>query len=248
MNTKLIIVESPTKVRSIKSFLSSDYQVISTSGHFVTLKRESNSVIVEDSIKFNWVVDDKKWLNIRNLFDKHNIKEVIIATDFDREGELIAWHLESTIKNNALSTDIFRITFTEITKQAILEAIKNKKSINYDLSDAALARTALDYLVGFGLSPLTWDKVPGALSIGRVQSPTLSWLVKKELDIINFASSSFKAIALEFDNIRTDNTNFKNTFNINLDLVIKKLMLLDKKISSSKKSYFEKDNVPLRSI
>ena len=199
MADNLVIVESPAKAKTIEKFLGSNYKVASSFGHISDLPSKNIGIDVEDNFKPKYEVStDKKSIvkNLRDLVKKS--KTVWLASDEDREGEAIAWHLFRTLKLEENSTK--RIVFNEITKSAITNAINNPRNINYDLVDAQQARRILDRIVGYELSPVLWRKVRGGLSAGRVQSVAVRLLVEKEREIRNHQPlSTFKVEAI-FEN------------------------------------------------
>ena len=200
MADNLVIVESPAKAKTIEKFLGSGYKVASSFGHISDLPSKNIGIDVDNNFEPNYEVSsDKKSIvkNLKELVKKS--KTVWLASDEDREGEAIAWHLFRTLKLNEAATK--RIVFNEITKSAITNAINNPRSINYNLVDAQQARRILDRIVGYELSPVLWRKVKGGLSAGRVQSVSVRLLVEKEREIRNHTPvSNFKVEAL-FENI-----------------------------------------------
>ena len=192
MINNLIIVESPAKAKTIEKFLGRDFQVRSSMGHIRDLAKKEFGIDMKNNFAPKYIVpDDKKRVvaELKNLVKQS--ETVWLASDEDREGEAIAWHLTEVLKLNDTKTR--RIVFHEITKNAILEAIKNYRTINFNLVDAQQARRVLDRIVGFEISPILWRKVKPALSAGRVQSVAVRLIVEREREIINFSStSSFK--------------------------------------------------------
>ena len=191
---KLVVVESPAKAKTINKYLGSDYHVIASYGHIRDLPSKDGSVKPDDDFAMAWQVSDGASPRISEL--KKYVKKadkLILATDPDREGEAISWHLVEVLKEqNLLSKiDLERVVFNEITKSAILRAMDNPRQLDGDLVDAYLARRALDYLVGFGISPILWRKLPGARSAGRVQSVALRLIVERESQIERFISDEF---------------------------------------------------------
>ena len=190
MAENLVIVESPAKAKTIEKFLGGKFKVVSSFGHISDLPSKSLGIDVDNDFKPDYKVsDDKKKVvkNLKDLVKKSNT--VWLASDEDREGEAIAWHLFRTLKLDETKTK--RIVFNEITKNAIKNAIDNPRNINYDLVDAQQARRILDRIVGYELSPVLWRKVKGGLSAGRVQSVAVRLIVEKEREIKshNFKSS-----------------------------------------------------------
>ena len=187
---KLIVVEAPGKVHTIAQYLGSSYQVLATYGHIRNLLSKSGSVRPEEDFALTWVSlakADKAIATIMQALQKADT--LILATDLDREGEAISWHLlEYLREKKVLRPDltIQRVTFNAITKQAILHALDHPREVDLHLVDAYLARLSLDYLVGFTLSPVLWRKLPGSRSAGRVQSVALRLVVERERDVSRF--------------------------------------------------------------
>jgi DNA topoisomerase-1 len=194
MIDNLVIVESPAKARTIERFLGKEFQVKSSMGHIRDLSKKDLGIDINNNYKPEYIVPDDKKKVVSEL--KKLVKEsktVWLASDEDREGEAIAWHLCEALNLDKKSTK--RIVFHEITKNAITNAIKNYRGIDYNLVDAQQARRILDRLVGFELSPILWKKVKPALSAGRVQSVAVRLIVEKEREIINFKYASYYKIA-----------------------------------------------------
>ncbi len=191
---KLIIVESPTKAKTISNFLGSGYRVLSSYGHVRDLPKSKLGVDVENNFEPEYVIPTKARKNL-NVLKKEAEKadSVILATDEDREGEAIAWHLASAL-NLGQDKDYQRIVFHEITKQAIEEALKNPRKIDIRLVDSQQARRILDRIVGYKLSPFLWKKVARGLSAGRVQSVTVRLVAEREKEIKNFVPQEYWSI------------------------------------------------------
>ncbi len=199
MAKNLVIVESPAKAKTIEKFLGSEYQVESSYGHIADLPSKEIGVDVERGFKPKYEVSpDKKALvtKLRGLAKKADM--VWLASDEDREGEAISWHLAEELKLDSNKTK--RIVFHEITKGAILKAIENPRGINYDLVNAQQARRVLDRLVGYELSPVLWRKVKGGLSAGRVQSVAVRLIVEREKEIQEFTPVASYSVTAEFTN------------------------------------------------
>jgi DNA topoisomerase I len=196
MEENLVIVESPAKAKTIEKYLGKDFSVTSSFGHIRDLAKSSFSIDIANNYKPEYVIPDDKKKLVSELKKKAKDAKVIwLASDEDREGEAIAWHLSEVLSLDATKTK--RIVFHEITKEAILKAIKNPRTIDQNLVNAQQARRILDRIVGFELSPVLWLKVKPALSAGRVQSVAVRLLVDREREIRAFTStSSFKVIAL----------------------------------------------------
>ncbi len=193
----LVIVESPTKVGTIEKILGKDYVVKSCNGHIRDLAKKEMSIDIENQYEPEYQITEEKHKLVTDL--KKAVKEadmVWLASDEDREGEAIAWHLQEALKLNPQMTK--RIAFNEITKNAILHAIENPRDININLVDAQQARRVLDRLVGYEISPILWAKIKPALSAGRVQSVAVRLVVEREEEIRNFVSQSFFRVTAQF--------------------------------------------------
>ncbi len=203
----LVIVESPAKAKTINKYLGSDYTVLASYGHIRDLPSKNGSVVPNDKFKMIWEVDSfsKKYLKeITDLAKKSN--KIILATDPDREGEAIAWHVKEYLNEKKLLKDkkIERVVFNEITKKAVTKGIDNPRNIENHLVDAYMARRALDYLVGFNISPILWTKLPGSKSAGRVQSVALKLLTEREHEIEKFNPEEFWTLNIDFKTNKGD--------------------------------------------
>jgi len=195
MSKNLVIVESPAKAKTIEKYLGPDFKVASSYGHISDLPSKELGVDVENDFKPKYTISKDKKDVVKELKKKADNAELVwLASDEDREGEAIAWHLSENLKLENHKTK--RIVFREITKNAILKAIENPREIDYNLVNAQQARRVIDRLVGFEISPILWRKVKGGLSAGRVQSVAVRLLVDCEKEINNFITkSSFKVVA-----------------------------------------------------
>ncbi len=186
----VVVVESPAKAKTINKYLGKDYVVLASYGHVRDLPPKDGSVDTENDFEMKWEVGADSRSHMKAIADAlKDDPDLILATDPDREGEAISWHLEEALrKRRALKKDshVSRVVFNAITKSAVTEAMKNPREIDQPLVDAYLARRALDYLVGFNLSPVLWRKLPGARSAGRVQSVCLRLIVEREMEIEAF--------------------------------------------------------------
>jgi len=190
----VVVVESPAKAKTINKYLGSDYIVLASYGHVRDLPSKDGSVQPDDDFAMSWEVDSKAAKRLADIADAmKGADTLILATDPDREGEAISWHvLEVLRKKKVLKTaNIQRVVFNAITKSAVTEAMKNPRDIDMELVDAYLARRALDYLVGFTLSPVLWRKLPGSRSAGRVQSVSLRLVVDREIEIEAFRTQEY---------------------------------------------------------
>ena len=199
MAKNLVIVESPAKAKTIEKFLGKDFKVTSSFGHIADLPSKELGVDVDGDFTPKYMVPNDKKSLVKDLKSAAKKAEMVwLASDEDREGEAIAWHLAENL--NLTENNTKRIVFHEITKTAILKAIKNPRKINYDLVNAQQARRVLDRLVGYELSPVLWRKVKGGLSAGRVQSVAVRLIVERERQIEAFKPvASFRVVA-EFTN------------------------------------------------
>ena len=195
MAKNLVIVESPAKAKTIEKFLGKDFQVESSFGHIADLPSKEMGIDVEGSFKPKYIVPSDKKAVVKKLKGLAKKADTVwLASDEDREGEAIAWHLYEQLKLKEDNTK--RIVFHEITKKAILKAVENPRSIDYNLVNAQQARRVLDRIVGYELSPVLWRKVEGGLSAGRVQSVAVRLIVEREREIENFVSvASYKVVA-----------------------------------------------------
>ena len=197
----LVIVESPAKAKTINKYLGKNYTVLASYGHIRDLPSKNGSVDPDQNFKMIWEIDSfsKKYLKEITEVAKDSSK-IILATDPDREGEAIAWHVKEFLNEKKLLKDkiIERVVFNEITKKAVTKGIENPRSIEPQLVDAYMARRALDYLVGFNISPILWTKLPGSKSAGRVQSVALRLLTEREHEIENFKPEEFWKLFVNF--------------------------------------------------
>ena len=197
----LVIVESPAKAKTINKYLGDDYKVLASYGHIRDLPSKNGSVDPEQDFKMEWEIDSfsKKYLKEITDAAKESSK-IILATDPDREGEAIAWHVKEYLNEKKLLKDkeIERVVFNEITKKAVIHGIENPRQIEPHLVDAYMARRALDYLVGFNISPILWTKLPGSKSAGRVQSVALKLITEREHEIESFKPEEFWTLSINF--------------------------------------------------
>jgi DNA topoisomerase-1 len=205
MASHLVIVESPAKAKTIEKYLGKDFKVLASYGHVRDLVPKEGAVETDNNFKMNYSVVERNEKHINNIKKElRKADSLYLATDPDREGEAISWHLYELLKENNLMKDkrAYRVAFYEITRQAVSEAVRNPREITMDLVNAQQARRALDYLVGFNLSPLLWRKIRRGLSAGRVQSPALRMIVERELEIEAFKAQEYWTIESdnEFEN------------------------------------------------
>lgn len=202
-----VIVESPAKAKTINKILGSNYHVIASYGHIRALPSRTGSVEPDANFKMHYEIIDKAKKNVQNIIDAcKNASTILLATDPDREGESISWHIAEILKSKKILTNqkIARIAFNEITKGAIIKAVENPRDIDMSLVHAQESRTAIDYLVGYNLSPILWRKLPGSRSAGRVQSVALRFICEREEEIDKFQSEEYWDIKLKLLNDTQD--------------------------------------------
>ncbi len=190
----IVIVESPAKAKTINKYLGGSYEVLASFGHVRDLPAKNGSVDPEANFQMIWEVDPKAASRLNDIAKAlKGADKLILATDPDREGEAISWHVLEVMKEKRALKDhkIERVVFNAITKQSVTEAMKHPREIDGALVDAYMARRALDYLVGFTLSPVLWRKLPGARSAGRVQSVALRLVCDRELEIEKFVAREY---------------------------------------------------------
>lgn len=192
---KLVVVESPAKAKTINKYLGKNFIVEASYGHICDLPSKNGSVVPENDFEMKYEISPRSTAHIKKLTDAvKKSDELILATDPDREGEAISWHVLKVLEDKKAlkhSPKISRVAFNEITKNAVNHAIQNPRELDQNLIDAQQARRALDYLVGFNLSPVLWRKLPGAKSAGRVQSVALKLICERELEIEKFISQEY---------------------------------------------------------
>lgn len=191
---KVVVVESPAKAKTINRYLGKDFEVLASYGHIRDLPSKNGSVEPDKDFSMVWEIDDRSKKQVETIAKAlKGADELYLATDPDREGEAISWHVKEVLEKQGSLVDqkVQRIVFHEITKGAIEQALKSPRDINQQLVDAYLARRALDYLVGFTLSPVLWRKLPGSKSAGRVQSVALRLIVERENEIEAFNTQEY---------------------------------------------------------
>ena len=210
----VLIVESPSKARSINKYLGSDYKVLASVGHVRDLSAKNDAIDTENDFQMKWETSERGRKVIKEITDAAKKSDnLYLATDPDREGEAIAWHVEKLLRDNSSLSNlkIHRITFNEVTKNAVLDRLKEPREIDKNLVNAYLARRALDFLVGFTLSPVLWRKLPGSKSAGRVQSVALKIISERELEIEKFIPQEYWSIQGEFTNSENKTINGRLT-------------------------------------
>src|SRR5205809_3162423 len=204
----VVVVESPAKAKTINKYLGPGYDVLASFGHVRDLPAKNGSVDPDADFRMVWEVDAKASKRLADIANAvKGADKLILATDPDREGEAISWHVLEVLKQkNALKKQtVERVVFNAITKQAVLDAMRNPRGIDGALVDAYLARRALDYLVGLTLSPVLWRKLPGARSAGRVQSVALRLVCDRELEIEKFVAREYWSLVATLATPRGEN-------------------------------------------
>lgn len=202
----VVVVESPAKAKTINKYLGSDYTVLASYGHVRDLPSKDGSVDTDDGFEMKWEIGSDSKKHVKAIVDA--LKEdnaLILATDPDREGEAISWHLQEALTSRKAikkDTPVSRVTFNAITKDAVTKAMAEPRQVDMELVEAYLARRALDYLVGFNLSPVLWRKLPGAKSAGRVQSVCLRLVVEREMEIEAFRPREYWSVRAVLDTPR----------------------------------------------
>ena len=194
----VVVVESPAKAKTINKYLGSNYKVLASFGHVRDLPAKDGSVRPDDDFSMSWEVDGPSSKRLGDIAKAmKEADSLILATDPDREGEAISWHVLEVLRQKKALKDkpVSRVVFNAITKKSVLDAMANPREIDAPLVDAYLARRALDYLVGFTLSPVLWRKLPGARSAGRVQSVALRLVCDREAEIERFVREDYWQIA-----------------------------------------------------
>ena len=203
----VVVVESPSKAKTINKYLGADYTVLASYGHIRDLPPKDGSVRPDEDFEMDWSVDARAEKPIKAIVDAlDGAQTLYLATDPDREGEAISWHIEQLLRERGLldGIDVKRVVFHEITKGAVQEAFNHPRDVHNELVEAYLARRALDYLVGFKLSPVLWRKLPGSRSAGRVQSVALRLICEREAEIEIFKAQEYWSIEVGLDSARGD--------------------------------------------
>src|SRR5216110_1768757 len=196
----VVVVESPAKAKTINKYLGRDYKVVASYGHVRDLPAKDGSVRPDADFDMSWEVDGKAEKHMKAIAEAvRGADKLFLATDPDREGEAISWHVREVLKaRRALKdVDVKRVVFNEVTRNAMLDAFRHPREIDRELVDAYLARRALDYLVGFTLSPVLWRKLPGSKSAGRVQSVALRIICDRELEIEKFKADEYWSVGAD---------------------------------------------------
>jgi DNA topoisomerase-1 len=197
----VVIVESPAKAKTINKYLGRDYKVVASYGHVRDLPPKDGSVRPDDDFDMSWEVDGRAEKHMKAIAEAvRGADKLFLATDPDREGEAISWHVREVLKQRKAlkDVDVKRVVFNEVTRNAVLDAFRHPREIDRELVDAYLARRALDYLVGFTLSPVLWRKLPGSRSAGRVQSVALRLICEREGEVEAFRPREYWSVEVEF--------------------------------------------------
>ena len=207
MTKSVVIVESPAKSKTLKKYLGKGFEIFASYGHVRDLKPKEGAVDPENDFKMTYEVIDRNKKHFDAIVKAVKKADALyLATDPDREGEAISWHIYEMLKDKKLLKDkiVQRVSFNQITKKAVTEAMENPRELSIDMVNAQQARRALDYLVGFNLSPLLWKKIRAGLSAGRVQSPALRMIVEREDAIEAFVPKEFWSIEADINKSKTD--------------------------------------------
>ncbi len=197
----VVVVESPAKAKTINKYLGRDYKVVASYGHIRDLPAKDGSVLPDSDFAMSWEVDGRSEKHLKAIAEAmRGADKLFLATDPDREGEAISWHVREVLKQRRAlkDVDVKRVVFNAVTRDAVLDAFRNPREIDNELVEAYLARRALDYLVGFTLSPVLWRKLPGSRSAGRVQSVALRLICEREAEIEAFKAREYWTIEVEF--------------------------------------------------
>src|SRR5712692_2206196 len=203
----VVIVESPAKAKTINKYLGRDYTVIASYGHVRDLPAKDGSVLPDADFAMSWEVDGKSEKHVKAIATAvRGADRLFLATDPDREGEAISWHVREVLnsRRGLKHLDVKRVVFNEVTKNAVLEAFSRPREIDRELVEAYLARRALDYLVGFTLSPVLWRKLPGSRSAGRVQSLALRLVCDRDLEIEKFVAREYWSLVAKLATPRAE--------------------------------------------
>ncbi|MCE2510156.1 MAG: type I DNA topoisomerase [Alphaproteobacteria bacterium] len=210
----VVIVESPAKAKTINKYLGSDYEVIASYGHVRDLPPKTGSVLPDEDFAMRWAIGSKSEGRVKEIANAvKGTSHLYLATDPDREGEAIAWHIREVLQERGVleNVEVHRVVFHEITKSAVLEAMQHPRDLDHKLIESYLARRALDYLVGFTLSPVLWRKLPGSRSAGRVQSVALRLICEREAEIEVFKPREYWTIEAAFETAAGDKVPAKLT-------------------------------------
>ena len=250
----LVIVESPAKAKTINKYLGDEYIVLASYGHIRDLPSKNGSVDPENNFRMEWEVDSFSKKYLKEITDAaKNSSKIILATDPDREGEAIAWHVKEYLNEKKLIKDkpVERVVFNEITKKAVMYGIENPRQIEPLLVDAYMARRALDYLVGFNISPILWTKLPGSKSAGRVQSVALKLITEREHEIELFNPEEFWTLSIKF-NDNDKNQLLTSVFQLNGSKIekfsFKSKAEIDKAIEEVKSKKFQINDISSKII
>ena len=244
---QLVIVESPAKAKTIEKYLGSDFKVLASYGHVRDLPPKDGSVRPDEDFAMDWELYRDKQKRFKEISDAaKGADRLVLATDPDREGEAISWHVQELLKKRkTLPKEVDRVTFNAITKAAVTEAMKSPRELDQPLIDAYLARRGLDYLFGFTLSPVLWRKLPGAKSAGRVQSVALRLIVEREREIEAFKPDEYWSVLAKLEQ---DGTEFDARLVKFKGVKLEKLSLGEKGIAEEAKAAVESGRFTVENI
>ena len=249
MTHSVVIVESPSKAKTINKYLGADFKVVASYGHIRDLPSKNGSVNPNDNFAMIWEVDEQGKKRIKDIVTvAKGAKNLFLATDPDREGEAISWHIQQVLEEMKATKgmNVQRIVFNEITKRAVQESLKEPRQVDKGLVDAYLARRALDYLVGFTLSPILWRKLPGARSAGRVQSVALRLIVEREQEIEAFKTQEYWSVETQCMN--SASVNFMARLNYLHGKKLEKFGLPDEEAAKAAAQIIEKSTFTVGEI
>ncbi|MEC8623045.1 MAG: type I DNA topoisomerase, partial [Pseudomonadota bacterium] len=245
----VVVVESPAKAKTINKYLGSDFAVYASYGHVRDLPAKNGSVDPEKDFNMIWQIDDKSNAHLKEIAKAaKGATNLYLATDPDREGEAISWHVLEILQNQRVldGVDVKRIVFHEITQEAVLNALRSPRELDTGLVEAYLARRALDYLVGFTLSPILWRKLPGSRSAGRVQSVALRLVCDREREIEIFIPTEYWSVQAEFET--TGGEQFKANLTHYNGKKLDRFDLYNETIATQAREEVEKSNFSVKSI
>ena len=244
----LLVVESPAKAKTINKYLGNDFEVIATVGHFRDLAKKDGVKVSEDysDVELNWETTTAGLKMLEGIEKKANgYEKIYLATDPDREGEAITWHLVKSLEKKIDNSKFERITFNEITKNAVIKSFDDARKVDDNLVSAYLARRSLDYLAGYSLSPVLWRKMPGSRSAGRVQSVAVRLIYEKEIEIEQFEPEKFYKLNVhgQINGARLD-TSITTLEGKKVD----KLFFKDENLANKAKDYLNANNFFIKKI
>ena len=244
----LLVVESPAKAKTINKYLGNDFEVIATVGHFRDLAKKDGVKVTEDysDVELNWETTSAGLQMLENIEKKaEGYEKIYLATDPDREGEAITWHLVKSLEKKIDKNKFERITFNEITKNAVIKSFDEARKVDDNLVSAYLARRSLDYLAGYSLSPVLWRKMPGSRSAGRVQSVAVRLIYEKEIEIEQFEPEKFYKLNIHG---KVNGAKLDTTITTLEGEKVDKLFFKDEDLANKAKNYLNTNNFFIKKI